>query len=414
MQQQTIRLLDIYLGRLLCAVLTITRRLLDGWRGSRADEEPRKILFLKLIEQGATVLAHDAMQAAAERVGRENLYFLVFEENRFILDVLDSIPTRNILTVRSQRLTWFVRDVWHALARLRRERVDAVVDMEFFSRASAMLAFLSGAQRRAGMHRFSGEGPYRGDLFTHRLQHNPYLHVSQTYRLLVESLWADPDDVPLLKTRPRPLSALPSFRAEAQEQDRVRKLLADTGLNLDGALLLLNPSPLDRLPLRRWPNGNFTELARRVLAVREDVEVVLTGTPEESQILAAMAHDLGPRAISLAGLTSLRDILVVYALADVLVTSDGGPGHFSALTDIQSIVLFGPETPKVFGPIGKHSQALHSGFACSPCVNVYNHRFSSCHYNACMMAISIDEVLVRVLTALEARVPRRLRQVSTV
>jgi ADP-heptose:LPS heptosyltransferase len=33
---------------------------------------------------------------------------------------------------------------------------------------------------------------------------------------------------------------------------------------------------------------------------------------------------------------TLRDLLVLYTLADVLVTNDSGPGHFSSLTPIRA------------------------------------------------------------------------------
>jgi len=91
----------------------------------------------------------------------------------------------------------------------------------------------------------------------------------------------------------------------------------------------------------------------------------------------------------------------------VLVTNDCGPGHFASLTDVDSIVLFGPETPVVFGPLGPRSQAVTAGLACSPCMNVYNHRFSPCVHNACMHAISVDEVISRVHAALAARAAKR-------
>ena len=98
---------------------------------------------------------------------------------------------------------------------------------------------------------------------------------------------------------------------------------------------------------------------------------------------------------------------MLYTLADVLVTNDCGPGHFASLTDVDSIVLFGPETPQVFGPLGRHSEAVTAGLACSPCVNVYNQRLSACVDNVCMQAISVDDVVSRVLTALAARAAKR-------
>src|SRR5438445_7295391 len=322
MRSETIRRIELSLGRILCATLTAARRARD-FIDSGQKGPPQRILFLKLIEQGATVLACDAIRLAAERVGAHNIYFCVFAENRWILDGLDVLPAANILPIRSDRFAWFVVDVLRMLARVRRARIDAVVDMEFFARSTAIMAFLSGARVRAGLHRFSAEAPYRGDLFTHRVQHNPYLHVSQSYRLLVEALWADPSNAPLLKARPEPTPVLPVFAPSKDERAQVRaKVEEAAGWPLRGHLVLLNANLDDKLPLRRWPPERFVEVGRRLLAERPDVIVGLTGVTSEQAAIEAMRDHIGSRAASLAGRTTLREVLMLYQITDVLVTNN--------------------------------------------------------------------------------------------
>ena len=65
----------------------------------KATEKVRRIVFVKLAEQGTTVLAYSAIQRAVEMVGRENVFFLTFEHNRFILDAIDLIPGRNVVSI---------------------------------------------------------------------------------------------------------------------------------------------------------------------------------------------------------------------------------------------------------------------------------------------------------------------------
>jgi hypothetical protein len=76
-------------------LLTLLRAFFGFWR-PLVTESPRNVLFVKLAEQGSTVLAYPAIRAAERRVGRENVYFLVFDENRFILDAMGVIPAENI------------------------------------------------------------------------------------------------------------------------------------------------------------------------------------------------------------------------------------------------------------------------------------------------------------------------------
>ena len=85
MKASTIRFVDRWLGVPACAVLTLWRRLFDRRQGT---DPVRKILFLKLVEQGATVIAYPALRMAVERVGADNVFFMVLGENRPILDML--------------------------------------------------------------------------------------------------------------------------------------------------------------------------------------------------------------------------------------------------------------------------------------------------------------------------------------
>jgi ADP-heptose:LPS heptosyltransferase len=399
---RTIRFLDYWIGVPLCLLLTACRFLVR-----ERTAPPRKILFLKFIEQGATVLAQDAMRRATASVGRDHIYFCVFQSNRAILDLLGTVPPANIFAIRDSRLDRCLLDFLRALIAIRKSGVDTVIDMEFFSRASAIFSFLSGASTRVGLHRFTGELPYRGDLMTHRVQYNPHLHVSVQYSVLVEAAHRDPSDTPMLKV---PLAQIalcgdtagPSFRftPTAAETDGVRRLLPSTA----GPVVLINPNASDLLPLRKWQGARFIELSQQILAAHPRASIVVTGAPSEeagaAQVCAAIAS---PRAISLAGQTTLRELLTLYSLADVLVTNDSGPAHFASLTPIHTVVLFGPETPRLFGSLSPSSTIIWKELACSPCVSVFNHRLSPCRNNVCMQEITVADVYGAVEKVLRGR-----------
>ncbi len=408
MNQEAIRRLDALFGSQLCLLLTAHRRLTEALGRRAPSAEPTGVVFIKLVEQGATVLASDAVRRAVLRVGRDRVFFLVFEENRAILDLLDLVPPANVLAVRSASAGVFARDVAGALLRLRRARVDTAVDLEFMTRAPAALAYLSGATRRVGLHRFGAEAPYRGDLMTHRVQHNPFLHTSQAYAALVEALGCDPADTPMPKFVPSPVDDnVPRFVPRPDELARVRALITEiAGRSPDGPLVVLNPNTGDLIPLRMWPASQFAALGRMVVEAFPTATVVITGLASEREGAEAVCRAIGSdRAICVAGRTSLRDVVVLYTFADVLVASDSGPGHFASLTDIDIVVLFGPEAPQVFGPLGPRAHVHWGGLACSPCVNPYNHRSSPCTRNACMDVHTPAGVFSTVAACLAARRP---------
>jgi len=415
MTTTTIRALDYWLGVPACALLTLLRRLQDlaasAFANATADKSegkparPQRLLFLKFIEQGATVLAQDAIARATRAVGRDHVFFCVFESNRAILDVIGTVPAANVITIRDKALTTFVADFLKAAMAVRRNRIDTVIDMEFFSRASAIFGFLTGAAIRVGLHRFTGELPYRGNLMTHRVQYLPQMHISTLYSVLVEAAFNDPSDEPMLKVpldriRSTSPQGAPAFAPATAEIDAMRTRLGSP----TGPVFVLNPNASDLLPLRKWETARFGELATRILAAYPGALVVLTGAPSEQAAAEALCRSLGsPRVMSVAGQTTLRELLTLYTLANVLVTNDSGPGHFASLTPVHAIVLFGPETPRLFGPLAPSTTVIWKELACSPCVSVFNHRLSPCRNNVCMQSISVDEVFDAVRSAISAR-----------
>jgi ADP-heptose:LPS heptosyltransferase len=390
-----LQIIDRLAGVPLCAGLTLVRRLIGDRFVPERVEVPRKVLFVKLAEQGSTVLAYPAISRAIQLVGRENVFFLVFEENRFILDAMGPIPPENVITIRHKQPFELAWQAFRALMRVRRERLDAAVDLEFFSRGSAILTFLSGARQRVGFHTFFGDGPYRGDLMTHRLSYNPYLHTSQIFLLMVAALEQPvPRSGKLSVPVPQIEKWVPDFEPAAGEQDQVRSLLQrETGNDGEPQIVLLNPNASDLLPLRKWPADRYVSLARRLLDAFPEIYIGLTGAPDEAGPIEAMVQEIGsPRCFSLAGKTTLRQLLVLYTLSELLITNDSGPAHFAAMTQVHTLTLFGPETPALFGARTPRAVTIWQGLACSPCVNAYNNRQSSCTNNVCMQKITVDRV----------------------
>jgi ADP-heptose:LPS heptosyltransferase len=103
-----------------------------------------------------------------------------------------------------------------------------------------------------------------------------------------------------------------------------------------------------------------------------------------------VGHVSSKRCVSLAGRTTMEQLIALYELSDLMVTNDSGPAQYATLTSIDVITIFGPETPAVFGARSPRSHILWTGIACSPCVNAFNDRQSACRDNVCMQRISVD------------------------
>ncbi|HEY5814279.1 MAG TPA: glycosyltransferase family 9 protein, partial [Terrimicrobiaceae bacterium] len=283
-----------------CFFLTRLRKLLPEPPGDQRPK-PTRIVIVKLAEQGSTVLAANAIRRATEMVGREQVYFAAFEENRFIVDVLELIPPKNVLTVPTTSIAAMFLGTMRILLRMRWLRIDAAVDLEFLARFSAAITYLSGARIRAGMHCYYGEGPYRGDLMTQRVLFNAQLHTSEMFQVMVEALGFAPSQFPAFNVRvhPQPDSEA-VFKPRPEEFDQVERMLGSlTGLEQIPPLILLNPNASDFLPLRRWPIENYHELADQLLEHFPEVHIAFTGLQSEAAASIALVHQISnPRCFS--------------------------------------------------------------------------------------------------------------------
>ncbi|MCS7063772.1 MAG: glycosyltransferase family 9 protein [Methylacidiphilales bacterium] len=399
MKPVLIRWIDFWLGVPLCVIATALRRMMEVgsnfWGRKNTDRQPRSVVFVQVTEIGAKVLAAPAYAYAAERVGWRNVYVLTFSDSVELLSIMGGVPEENVLALRKKNLFVFGWDLLGALWRLRKLGVEGCVNYEFFSRAGALISWATGARVRAGLHRFTSELPYCGDLFTHRVNYNFSLHTAETFMVLVQALFSKRSEEPFLKERIERKLVPPVFVPTSRDEEEVDELLRSMGAQSHGRRRwIFNPNAGDLLPLRKWPMKHWEELVRLVAERYPDVDFIVTGTASErGAVEDAIRRWPKGRVINLCGLTTLRQLLTLYCRCEVLVTNDSGPGHFASLTGIPVVVLFGPETPALWAPLGDRVRALNLGLACSPCVSVFNHRFSPCRNNVCMQEMQPSFVL---------------------
>jgi ADP-heptose:LPS heptosyltransferase len=187
----------------------------------------------------------------------------------------------------------------------------------------------------------------------------------QSHRLLLalapERLFAFAHrDVPESRDGPR-------WMAGEHEVGRWCRLLRDSGMDCDAAALEIERPDVEEtwLPVRasgatllhpgaasaarRWPVERWIAVAR---AERNAGRVVLlSGSRAELSVAEGIAcrAGLAPGAV-LAGRTDLRQLAALVGGVRRVVCGDTGVGHLASALGTPSVVLFGPVSPREWGP----------------------------------------------------------------
>lgn len=104
---------------------------------------------------------------------------------------------------------------------------------------------------------------------------------------------------------------------------------------------------------RRWPVGRWAAVVRALLDAGR--RVMVTGTRAEvalaSEVVAGASAGSEPRCLMAAGRTDLMELAGLVAGAELLVAGDTGVAHLATAFATPSVLLFGPTSPRRWGPI---------------------------------------------------------------
>lgn len=402
MKVDTMRKIDHLAGVPLCFLTTLLLKILSVFKTDKPSEV-KNVLLIELSEMGSAILVDPAMRKLQSK-GAE-LYFVIFKKNAPSLHLLATVPRENIYTIREDSLFSLIVDTLGFFLWTRKNNIDTVIDLELFSRFTALLTGLSGAAKRIGFSAFHNEGLYRGKLLTHEVSYNPHIHISKVFIALVNAAYAEKHEVPYSKTL---ISDDEIILAKADISDiekgnmqqHIKQCYPDYNKDTQ-RIVLINPNASELLIQRRWMPEKYIELMQLILKNYEDVVILITGAPNEKEEAAGLKQQVNhDRCINFAGQVKLSELPALYSVSQMMLTNDSGPGHFSAITDLRTFVIFGPETPKLYGSLG-NSTAIYAGLACSPCVSASNHRKTPCTDNVCLQVISVEQVYNTIRPALD-------------
>lgn len=207
-------------------------------------------------------------------------------------------------------------------------------------------------------------------------------HQVVTYKMLLKPL-----GIPISET---PLELFVS----AQEHQAALAMLAKFGVDLKKNVLVgINPGAAYGTA-KCWLPDRFTHVTRRLL---EDPEayIVYFGDSNGAALVNDICKEMPERVINLAGKTTIRELMALIQVCDVVLTNDSGPMHIAAALKRPLVALFGSTSNVKTGPYN-HGTVIHKHVECSPCYK----RVCPIDFR-CMTRIEVDEVCNAILNLLQ-------------
>jgi len=219
----------------------------------------------------------------------------------------------------------FIGDTFRLVKKMVKEKVDVTFDLELFSRFTAILTFLSRADKKIGFYNYTFEGLYRGNFLTHRIQYNPLLHISKSYLSLWQTVNQEKKDSPEMEEMVEDEDiTLPKAHLPSKTTKQIEDKLKELRITRENKIFLLNPGE-GTLPLREWPSENFIILSRLLLDEANN-RIILVGTEsgfKKAELLYSAVRDTR-RCLNFVGQTSLPQLLALFNRANALISNDCG------------------------------------------------------------------------------------------
>jgi ADP-heptose:LPS heptosyltransferase len=392
------RWVDHWVGLPLCVLFGMlalaARRIFPG--RPRQVTGTRPLAIFKFFGLGSIMEASPLLRAVRARHPQAPLVFVTFDSMAGLVRRLGLCA--HVRVLRTGSPARFAADCLRTILWMRRMGVQAVVDLEFFSRFSTLLAFLSGARVRIGYHL---NDFWRRSLVTHPIYYNCFRHITEVFCEAGRQLDVSLEDHRISRLEPP---------QEAHRQ--ARESLRAAGWREGAPLLGVNVNSGELCHERRWPLERFAWVVRRLLEERPGLHMAVTGSPSEKEysagLIGLLPEGLRPRVFLAAGAWDLDTFVAGLSLMDGFLTNDSGPMHLAAAQGTPIVSLWGPARPAFIAPRVERLRVLYADYRCSPCVNMFTSTEGMwCNHDAwCMLEIQPQEALDATRAMLEEAAAR--------
>ncbi|MDD5192771.1 MAG: glycosyltransferase family 9 protein [Candidatus Nanoarchaeia archaeon] len=362
--------MDAYAGIPLISLLSIFKL-----RNKEIPQKINKILLIRLGNLGDAILSVPMIRELKRNFPKSKIYMLTSPKTAGVytnVSYIDKLITINLS----------LSNLYNPLKILRKENFDLIIDMENYSRVTALFTYFIKPKFSIG---FNSENQFRASLFDASFVYdNGDKHEVDCFFDLVRPL--------KIKIKNKELE----FHVKADKH--VDKLLKENKLSKKDLKIIIHPSNNKDWNIKRWSEERFASLITQLIK-KYKAKIILIGIKEDKEIIDRVKRlvDSNKNLFDFSGRLNISQTAYLIKKCDLYIGNDTGPMHLSAAVQTPTIGIYGPVNVHKWGPYGKkHSYVCkynNKNNKCWPCFEISKIN-KNCKYPLpCEMAIRVDDVM---------------------
>lgn len=324
------------------------------------------ILVTFLMHLGDLVLTTPFLHVLRKAAPQARITYLVDEKLKEIVQYNPNVD--EVLTVDKKGDGLSVGALCRNVRGLRSRQFDVLISLHRNERCS-LLNIASGARYKTGMvHR------HLRRFFDEWVRSDWSLHAAEMYVDVLRRLGAEDCTHQGLEmwTGPEHDEAARCFYTQHDLGDAPL-----VGFNIGSAVLT-----------KRWPGERFAQVAD-TLAERGYRIVFFGGSMDRELVMDAVRH-MKHQPIIATGAFYLGGLAAAMRRCSLIITNDSGPMHVAITQKVPIVAMYGPSSPKRFGPFTDRATVVTAQPPCLGCSKGMKH---TCSDLRCMEELTVEQVL---------------------
>lgn len=228
---------------------------------------------------------------------------------------------------------------------LRSQNFDLAINYHTKKRTN-LLCFMAGIPYRLGY-----KNDKFGFLLSHPIEDNRHLgetHEAQYCLDLLGDIGIESNDLTL------------EIRVRPESERWIDNFLELNSIKVGSPMVVIHPAASD--PAKQWPKEHFVELINRIAQRSDNIQFLVIGTRENRELSEFIVREVRAKALEMAGLISLSQLVSLLKRVDLMVSNDSGPVHVAAAVNTPVVSIFTRNQPGInpqrWQPLGEKSRIV--------------------------------------------------------